>query len=67
MTAALSPAQSSRNTAGILFLIAGIAVFGVQDLILKLLSGTYPLHQAMVLRSLTAVPFLLILVRLNGG
>ena len=67
MIAALSPAQSSRNTAGILFLIAGIAVFGVQDLILKLLSGTYPLHQAMVLRSLTAVPFLLILVRLNGG
>ena len=67
MAAALSPAQSSRNTAGILLLIAGIAVFGVQDLILKLLSGTYPLHQAMVLRSLTAVPFLLILVRLNGG
>ena len=67
MAAALSPAQSSRNTAGILFLIAGIAVFGVQDLILKLLSGTYPLHQAMVLRSLTAVPFLLILVQLNGG
>ena len=58
---------SSRNTAGILFLIAGIAVFAVQDLILKRLSGTYPLHQAMVFRSLTAVPFLLILVKLNGG
>lgn len=57
----------SRNTAGIIFLIAGIAVFAVQDLILKLLSGTYPLHQAMVLRSLTAVPFLLALVALNGG
>lgn len=57
----------SRNTAGIFFLIAGIAVFAVQDLILKLLSGTYPLHQAMVLRSLTAVPFLLVLVKLNGG
>ena len=57
----------TRNTAGILFLIAGIAVFAVQDLILKVLSGTYPLHQAMVLRSLTAVPFLLILVKLNGG
>jgi drug/metabolite transporter (DMT)-like permease len=57
----------SRNTAGILFLVAGIAVFAVQDLILKLLSGAYPLHQAMVLRSLTAVPFLLILVMLNGG
>lgn len=57
----------SRNTAGIMFLIAGIAVFAVQDLILKLLSSTYPLHQAMVLRSLTAVPFLLALVTMNGG
>lgn len=65
MTTPLPPL--SRNTAGILFLIAGIAVFAVQDLILKLLSGTYPLHQAMVLRSLTAVPFLLGLVALNGG
>ena len=60
----LQPTQSAR---GILFLVAGIAVFAVQDLILKLLSGTYPLHQAMVLRSLTAVPFLLALVLLNGG
>ena len=67
MTAASASLPLSRNTAGIVFLIAGIAVFGVQDLILKLLSGTYPLHQAMVLRSLTAAPLLLILVMLNGG
>ena len=58
---------SSHSTRGILFLIAGIAVFAVQDLILKLLSGTYPLHQAMVIRSLTAAPLLLVLVHLNGG
>lgn len=56
-----------RNAAGIAFLIAGVAVFSVQDLILKLLSGAYPLHQAMVLRSLTAIPFLLLLVHLEGG
>lgn len=56
-----------RNAAGIAFLIAGVAVFSVQDLILKLLSGAYPLHQAMVLRSLTAIPFLLVLVHLEGG
>ena len=53
-------AQSSLF--GILCLTIGIAVFSVQDLILKLLSGTYPLHQAMVLRSLTAVPILLVIV-----
>jgi drug/metabolite transporter (DMT)-like permease len=67
MTVAPTPAHLSRNAAGILFLVAGISVFAVQDLILKLLSGTYPLHQAMVLRSLTAVPFLLGLVAMNGG
>lgn len=62
-----STSLSSHNTRGILFLIAGIAVFAVQDLILKLLSGTYPLHQAMVIRSVTAAPLLLALVHFNGG
>lgn len=57
----------THSTRGILFLIAGIAVFAVQDLILKLLSGTYPLHQAMVIRSVTAAPLLLMLVHLSGG
>ena len=44
---------------GILALVAGIAIFSVQDLILKLISGDYPLHQAMLIRSLTAIPCLL--------
>lgn len=54
--------RAQSSFLGILCLIFGIAVFSVQDLILKLLSGTYPLHQAMVLRSLTAVPILLVIV-----
>lgn len=58
---------SAQNAKGVAFLIAGVAVFSVQDLILKLLSGDYPLHQAMVLRSLTAIPFLLLLVHWEGG
>lgn len=54
--------QLSATTRGILALTLGIAVFSVQDVILKLLSGTYPLYQAMVIRSLTAVPLLLVIV-----
>lgn len=54
--------RRSDVTVGILCLTAGIAVFSVQDLILKKLSGEYPLHQAMVLRSLTSLPFLLLIV-----
>ncbi len=52
---------------GILALVAGIAIFSVQDLILKLISGDYPLHQAMLLRSLTAIPFLLLITRYFDG
>lgn len=52
----------SQTSQGILALITGIAVFSVQDLILKQLSGAYPLHQAMVLRSLVALPFHLAIV-----
>jgi drug/metabolite transporter (DMT)-like permease len=54
--------QLSPTTRGILALTLGIAVFSVQDVILKLLSGTYPLYQAMVIRSLTALPLLILIV-----
>lgn len=51
--------QPKSNLSAIVCLIAGIAIFSVQDLILKLLSGSYPLHEAMMLRSVTAIPFML--------
>ncbi len=67
MTPIPLPQMRRESARGIAFLVAGIAVFSVQDLILKWLSGEYPLHQAMVLRSLTAIPFLLLLLRIEGG
>lgn len=54
--------QMTATQRGILALVLGIAIFSVQDVILKLLSGDYPLHQAMVIRSLTALPFHLAIV-----
>lgn len=59
--------RASNIPLGILCLIAGVAIFSVQDLILKLLADRYPLHQAMVLRSLAAIPCLLVLVRVMDG
>lgn len=56
-----------QNTRGIALLVLGIAIFSVQDLILKLLSGNYPLHEAMLVRSLAAIPFLLALAWFDGG
>ena len=64
---AITPPFRRESAKGIAFLVAGVAVFSLQDLILKLLSGDYPLHQAMVLRSLTAIPFLLGLVHMEAG
>lgn len=63
----MPPTQFQNNRMGILCLVAGIAVFSVQDLILKLISGAYPLHQAMVLRSVTAIPFMLAIVWFFDG
>ena len=59
--------QMTATSRGILALVVGIAVFSLQDVILKLLSGDYPLYQAMIIRSLTAVPLLLIIVRVLDG
>ena len=64
---ALNPPLRRDSAKGVAFLVAGVAVFSIQDLILKLISGGYPLHQAMVLRSLTAIPFLLALVHYEAG
>lgn len=59
--------QMTATTRGILALVLGIAVFSLQDVILKRLSGEYPLYQAMIIRSLTAIPLLLIIVRWLDG
>lgn len=59
--------QLSAPHRGILALVIGIAVFSLQDVILKRLSAEYPLYQAMVIRSLTAAPLLLVIVRWTDG
>ncbi len=48
-------------------LSVGIAIFSIQDVILKWLSGTYPVHEALAIRSLVATPILYVVVRRAGG
>jgi drug/metabolite transporter (DMT)-like permease len=62
-----APVPADRTMRGVLCLVFGIAIFSVQDLILKLLSDAYPVHEAMVIRSVSALPFLLFLVARTGG
>ncbi|THD84378.1 DMT family transporter [Aliigemmobacter aestuarii] len=59
-----SPLESGR---GILLLLGGLFLFSVQDLILKSLSGNYPLYEAMILRGLTAMPIIAAMAWVEGG
>lgn len=67
MTATPTLAIRYDTTMGVLCLCAGIGLFSVQDMILKLLSSGYPLSQAMVFRGLTALPLLMLLAHRDGG
>lgn len=67
MDRAAMPAARRDSARGIACLVGGIALFSIQDLIMKQLSGQYPLYQAMLLRSLAAAPLLLAFVAVDGG
>lgn len=58
--------MQNRSLAAIGYLCLGIFVFSLQDLILKDLSGVYPVTQAMTFRSIVAMPILIVLVRASG-
>jgi len=49
------------------FLVIGILIFSLQDVILKWMSGSYPLTEAMAIRSSGAILILLVTVHLREG
>src|SRR5688572_32958211 len=48
-------------------LVLGVGIFSLQDLIIKLISADYPVHEAMTIRSLVAAPLLLAMVAADTG
>lgn len=63
MTATAPAVSSSRHPAlGALSLCLGVMIFSGQDWIIKLLSGDYPVHQAIAIRGIVAVPILLVVI-----
>jgi S-adenosylmethionine uptake transporter len=60
------PSQDSPLQ-GILLLVTGIAVFSVQDVIIRSLSGGYPVHEIVFVRCLVGLLPLLVFIRLDGG
>lgn len=52
---------------GIGFLIAGVFVFSLQDVIIKWISGSYPIHQIVFIRSIFAIIPILFIAHFEGG
>lgn len=52
---------------GVMLLCLGVFIFSLQDLIIKKVSGAYPLTQVVIMRSLVAFPILLWLVQREVG
>jgi drug/metabolite transporter (DMT)-like permease len=68
VTATAPAVSSSRHPAlGALSLCLGVMIFSGQDWIIKLLSGDYPVHQAIAIRGVVAVPILLIVIAVTAN
>lgn len=63
----MSQTTHSRPAAGIAFVLAGIIAISINDMLIKELSGGYPLHQLVFTRSAIALMFSMILVHIEGG
>ncbi|MGH6930213.1 MAG: DMT family transporter, partial [Dongiaceae bacterium] len=61
------PVRSNERLKGILFLSAGALIFTIQDVIIKWISGDYPVTQILATRSLVAFAPLFILLYVDGG
>ena len=57
----------NKTLRGILCLCLGIAVFSLQDALVKAVAGTYPVSQALLTRAIVALPILLVLVHRDVG
>lgn len=56
-----------RNITGILYVLIGVLAFTIQDVIIKFLSGGYPVHQLVLFRCLGAMPMILAFLVYEGG
>ncbi len=52
---------------GIGFLVAGLCIFSLQDIAVKLVGGSYAILEIVTVRSLVALPLTLWLFRMEGG
>ncbi|MFA5903952.1 MAG: DMT family transporter [Desulfobacula sp.] len=59
--------KQNPSLTGILFIISGGFIFSIQDVIIKYISGSYPVHEIVFFRSLFAILPIFLIVRMEGG
>ena len=62
----MTPMQTKPG-AGIFFIVIGMLCISVNDMMIKQLSGDYPLHQMVFARSFIGIFFSLMIVQMEGG
>lgn len=62
----MTTSPSSSNV-GIWFILAGMFAISINDMLIKQLSGGYPLHQLVFIRSAIGLLFSVIFLQLEGG
>jgi S-adenosylmethionine uptake transporter len=67
MSVQVQDAPLARPGLGIIFITVGMAAISVNDMLIKHLSGGYPLHEMVFVRSLIGIFFSLVLVQFEGG
>lgn len=63
----MSTDPQNRSSAGIVFILVGMFSISINDMLIKQLSGGYPLHQMVFVRSAIGITFSLMLVQMEGG
>jgi drug/metabolite transporter (DMT)-like permease len=57
----------NRQILGMLSVAVGVTVFSLHDAIMKFLSSTYPVHQIVFVRSVAALPVVLLVTLVEGS
>lgn len=63
----MSTDPQNRSSAGIVFILVGMFSISINDMLIKQLSGGYPLHQMVFVRSAIGITFSLVMVQMEGG
>lgn len=61
------PSQHNNPLKSIFFVVLGMGCISVNDMLIKLLSGDYPLHQMVFVRSAIGICFSLLFLQFEGG